>query len=116
MIAERKNYKDILYKYEILQKEQIDVKSKMTAEKEKLQRYKTFKCLLLVDYMLYNFNYKCGWLKLFFSLLESKKKDLVKVEFELKSLKDKYNNSSDVWNKEKLEMQVNIPNNYDDVF
>jgi len=29
------------------------------------------------------------------------------VELELKSLKDKYNNSIDNWNKEKLEMQVN---------
>lgn len=35
---ERKNYKDILNKYDILQKEQLDVKSKLTAEKEKIQR------------------------------------------------------------------------------
>lgn len=41
-MIERKNYKDILIKYEILQKEQIDVKSKMTAEKEKLQWYMNF--------------------------------------------------------------------------
>lgn len=38
LITERKNYKDILNKYEILQKEQTNVKSKLTAEKEKLQR------------------------------------------------------------------------------
>jgi len=40
-------------------------------------------------------------------LLENKKKDTLRVEFELKTLKDKYNNSIDIWNKEKLEMQVN---------
>lgn len=38
-MTERKNYKDISTKYEVLQKEQIEVKSKLTAEKEKLQRY-----------------------------------------------------------------------------
>lgn len=39
LTMERKNYKDIFTKYELLQKEQIDVKSKLTAEKEKIQRY-----------------------------------------------------------------------------
>jgi hypothetical protein len=39
LLTERKNYKDISNKYEVLQKEQIDMKSKLTAEKEKLQRY-----------------------------------------------------------------------------
>lgn len=39
LMTEKKNYKDILHKYEILQKEQVDAKSKLTAEKEKLQRY-----------------------------------------------------------------------------
>lgn len=38
LLTEQKNYKDILNKHEILQKEQIDAKSKLTAEKEKLQR------------------------------------------------------------------------------
>jgi len=47
-------------------------------------------------------------------LLESRKKDTLKVELELKTLKDKYNSSIDLWNKEKLEMQVNL--NYLDVF
>jgi len=42
MMMERKNYKDTLNKYDILQKEQIDAKSKMTAEKEKLQWYMNF--------------------------------------------------------------------------
>lgn len=42
MMIERKNYKDILNKYDILQKEQIDTKSKMAAEKEKLQWYTNF--------------------------------------------------------------------------
>ncbi|XP_029342174.1 golgin subfamily A member 6-like protein 22 [Acyrthosiphon pisum] len=79
LMVERKNYKDILNKYDILQKEQIDAKSKMTAEKEKLQ-----------------------------CLLESRKKDTLKVELELKTLKDKYNNSIDLWNKEKLEMQKTL--------
>ncbi|XP_015367295.1 PREDICTED: spindle pole body component 110-like isoform X1 [Diuraphis noxia] len=79
MMMERKNYKDILNKYDILQKEQIDTKSKMTAEKEKLQ-----------------------------CLLESRKKDTLKVELELKTLKEKYNHSIDLWNKEKLEMQKKI--------
>jgi len=41
-MTERKNYKDVLNKYDILQKEQIDVKSKLTAEKEKLQWYNNF--------------------------------------------------------------------------
>lgn len=36
---ERKNYKDVLNKFEVLQKEHMDAKSKLTAEKEKLQRY-----------------------------------------------------------------------------
>lgn len=40
LLNERKNYKDISSKYEVLQKEQIDIKSKLTAEKEKLQRYR----------------------------------------------------------------------------
>ncbi|XP_060833456.1 golgin subfamily A member 6-like protein 22 isoform X1 [Rhopalosiphum padi] len=79
MMIERKNYKDILNKYDILQKEQIDTKSKMAAEKEKLQ-----------------------------CLLESRKKDTLKVEVELKALKDKYNISNDLWNKEKLEMQKKV--------
>ncbi|CAI6345943.1 unnamed protein product [Macrosiphum euphorbiae] len=79
LMMERKNYKDILNKYDLLQKEQIDAKSKMTAEKEKLQ-----------------------------CLLESRKKDILKVELELKTLKDKYNNSIDLWNKEKLEMQKKL--------
>lgn len=39
LLTERKNHKDISNKYEILQKEQIDTKSKVIAEKEKLQRY-----------------------------------------------------------------------------
>jgi len=47
-------------------------------------------------------------------LLESRKKDTLKVELELKTLKDKYNSSIDLWNKEKLEMQVNL--NYLEVF
>lgn len=42
LMMERKNYKDILNKYDLLQKEQIDAKSKMTAEKEKLQWYMNF--------------------------------------------------------------------------
>ncbi|XP_026815432.1 golgin subfamily A member 6-like protein 22 [Rhopalosiphum maidis] len=79
MMIERKNHKDILNKYDILQKEQIDTKSKMAAEKEKLQ-----------------------------CLLESRKKDTLKVEVELKALKDKYNISNDLWNKEKLEMQKKV--------
>lgn len=47
-------------------------------------------------------------------MLESRKKDTLKVEVELKALKDKYNISIDLWNKEKLEMQVNL--NHLDVF
>lgn len=39
LIMEQKNYKEMVNKYEILQKEKIDAKSKLTAEKEKLQRY-----------------------------------------------------------------------------
>ncbi|XP_025418360.1 myosin-8 isoform X2 [Sipha flava] len=79
LLTERKNYKDISNKYEVLQKEQIDMKSKLTAEKEKLQ-----------------------------SLLENKKKDTLKVELELRTLKDKHNSSVDTWNKEKIEMQKKI--------
>lgn len=40
LMTEKKNYKEVLNKYEVFQKEQIDAKSKLTAEKEKLQRYK----------------------------------------------------------------------------
>ncbi|VVC39947.1 Hypothetical protein CINCED_3A017314 [Cinara cedri] len=81
LLSERKNYKDILNKYEILQKEHIDAKSKLTAEKDKLQ-----------------------------SLLEVKKKDILKVELELKTLNDKYNSSIDAWTKDKLEMQKTLKN------
>jgi len=49
---ERKNYKEIVSKYEILQKEKIDAKSKLTAEKEKLQRY-----FILNHPMIYLFNF-----------------------------------------------------------
>lgn len=38
LLTERKNHKDTSNKFEVLQKEQIDTKSKLTAEKEKLQR------------------------------------------------------------------------------
>lgn len=106
MTNERKNYKDVLNKFEVLQKEQLDAKSKLTAEKEKLQRYIRNYILIFVMYFksLYKMNF-------FFSLLESKKKDSLKVELELKTLKEKYNNSIDIWNKQKLEMQVNYKHN-----
>lgn len=53
-MTERKNYKEILNKYDILQKEQIDVKSKLTAEKEKLQRYDFFIIIRIVYLLSYN--------------------------------------------------------------
>jgi len=65
-MMERKNYKDILNKYDILQKEQIDAKSKMTAEKEKLQWYMNFNLLhnyylfyfiVLFEHSINNYNY-----------------------------------------------------------
>lgn len=52
---------------------------------------------------------------MFLSLLENKKKDTLKVELELRSLKDKYNSSVDTWNKEKIEMQVNNENNFNEL-
>lgn len=52
LIIERKNYKDIINKYEILQKEQIDTKSKFTVEKEKLQRYKIIIIIYSTSYII----------------------------------------------------------------
>lgn len=54
-MTERKNYKDISNKYDVLQKEQIDAKSKLTAEKEKLQWYKNYvTSLLFTVFFRYN--------------------------------------------------------------
>lgn len=69
-------------------------------------------CIYYTIYVIqftYCTSYIClhAYLKLFFSLLETKKKDTLKIELELKTLKDKYNSSLDAWTKEKLEMQVN---------
>jgi len=51
-MVERKNYKDILNKYDILKKEQIDAKSKMTAEKEKLQWYFKYNAIIIIIILL----------------------------------------------------------------
>jgi len=54
-VNEQKNYKEIVNKYEILQKEKLDAKSKLTAEKEKLQRYFTLNHTMI---NLFYFYYK----------------------------------------------------------
>lgn len=54
----------------------------------------------------------CSCIQIFSSLLENRKKDIVKVELELKTLKEKYNTSIDLWNKEKTEMQVSSKYNF----
>ncbi|XP_050541898.1 GRIP and coiled-coil domain-containing protein 2-like isoform X2 [Daktulosphaira vitifoliae] len=76
LLLERKNSTDILSRFEILQKENINSKSKWAAEKEKIQ-----------------------------SLMEIKKRDLNKLEVEFKKLKDTYDNSKNTWSIEKLNLE-----------
>ncbi|XP_050432540.1 myosin-6 isoform X2 [Adelges cooleyi] len=79
LTTESKNYKDLLSKHGVLQKELMDVKSKWVAEKDKLR-----------------------------SQMEIKKKDITRIELELKKLNDTFTSSKDSWNIEKINLQHKI--------